>query len=166
MSASDGPEPDSDSPEERRKRNQGKLEHPATRQRLIRDVAKGEASQGSLALTYGVSQQAISLFTQRHAERIAQVAAKLDDEFAGLWIADKANRLAVLQAQVDDVLEVMSDPDRAAKAGMQAAEMIRVVQTGLKQTAEELGQLPGKISVQHSGSLAVQLNGVDVAALT
>lgn len=144
----------------------GTLEHPATRQRLIRDLAKAEHSQKELGRRYGVSYQAVQQFAARHAERIAQVAEKLDDEFAGLWVADKAQRLAVLQGQVDDVLELMADPERAAKAGVQAAEMMRVVQTGLKQTAEELGQLPGRVSVTHSGSLTVQLNGVDVGALT
>jgi len=164
--STDNDRPEDDSPEARRLRNQGKLEHPANRQRLIRDLAAAEHSQSELALRYGVSQQGISLFAARHAERIATVAGKLDDEFAGLWVAQKANRLAVLEHQVDEVLDVMSDPEKAAKAGVQAAEMMRVVQTGLKQIAEELGQLPGRVSVTHSGSLTVQLNGVDVGALT
>lgn len=146
--------------------NQGALEHPARRQKLIRALATAEHSQRELAQRYGVTQQAVSLFAARHAERIAQVAEKLDDEFAGLWVANKGNRLAVLEHQVDEVLDIMSDPDRAARSGVQAAEMMRVVQTGLKQIAEELGQLPGRVSVTHSGSLSVQLNGVDVAALT
>lgn len=145
--------------------NWGKLEHPAHRQKIIRELAGGEM-QAEIARRYDVTPQAVSLFVKRHAERIAQVAGRLDDDFAGLWVADKAQRLAVLQAQVDDVLELMADPDRAAKAGVQQAEMLRVVQSGLKQTAEELGQLPGRVSVTHSGSLSVSLNGVDVSALT
>jgi transposase-like protein len=143
----------------------GALERPHVRLKLIRELAKGEHTQAELARRHGVSREAMSKFTQRHAERIADVASKLDDEFAGLWVAEKANRLAVLQHQVEQIADTMGDPDAAAKAGVGAAEMHRVQQQALRAIADELGQIPARVQVQHSGSLSVQLNGVDVEAL-
>jgi predicted transcriptional regulator len=144
----------------------GALERPHVRLKLIRELAKGELSQSELARRHGVTPGAMTRFVQRHAERIAEVAGKLDDEFAGLWVAEKANRLAVLQHQVEQIADTMGDPDAAAKAGVGAAEMHRVQQQALRAIADELGQIPARVQVQHSGSLSVQLNGVDVSALT
>lgn len=148
----------------------GALERGHVKIKLIRELAAGEHSQAELARRHDVTPQSMSEFTQRHAERIAEVAEKLlaqaDAEFAGLWVAEKRNRIAEYQQQIDDVADLMADPALAAKAGVQAAEMFRVAQSALKAVAEELGQLPGRVQVQHSGSLEVRVNGVDVAALT
>jgi predicted transcriptional regulator len=142
------------------------LERPWVRMRLVRELATGEHSQVDLAARHGVTQSAISRFASKHAELIADVAAKLDDQFAGLWAADKAARIAVLQQQVADIADTMGDPDAAAKAGVGAAEMHRVQQQALRAIADELGQIPARVQVQHSGQLDVRLNGVDVGALT
>lgn len=143
----------------------GALEVPHVRLQLIRELAKGEQSQAKLARRHGVTPGAMTRFVQRHAERIADVASKLDDEFAGLWVAEKANRLAHLQAQVESIADTMGDPEAAAKAGVGAAEMYRVQQQALRAIADELGQIPAKVQVQHSGQLDVRLNGVDLEAL-
>lgn len=133
---------------------------------LIRFLATGEETYTSLAARYGVSQPSISAFAKRHAERIADVAAKLDDEFAGLWIAEKRARIGELQEQVDRVTELVTDPEQAARAGVGAAEMERVIQTALRAVSEELGQLPSRTQVQHSGQLEIIVAGVDTSALT
>lgn len=143
----------------------GALERPHVRLKLVRQLAAGEHSLTDLAARHGVTHQAISAFAKRHAELIADVASKLDDEFAGLWVAEKAARLAVLQHQVEQIADTMGDPEAAAKAGVGAAEMHRVQQQALRAIADELGQIPARVQVQHSGSLNVQLNGVDVEAL-
>lgn len=143
----------------------GALERPWVRTELIRALASGE-SVSALAARYGVSRQAVDSFMRRHAERIADVASRLDDEFAGLWAASKVARISVLQAQIEDIADTMDDPERAARAGMQAAEMHRVQQQALRAIADELGQIPARMQVQHSGSLDVRVNGVDLAALT
>jgi hypothetical protein len=44
--------------------------------------------------------------------------------------------------------------------------MHRVQQQALRAIADELGQIPARVQVQHSGQLDVRLNGVDVGALT
>lgn len=144
----------------------GALEKPWVRAKLIRDLARGENTQRELAARYGCTQQSISDFGKRHVERIAELAGRLDDEFADLWAADKRNRLAVLQSQIEDIADTMADPEQAARAGMQAAEMHRVQQQALRAIADELGQIPGRVQVQHSGQLDIRVNGVDLAALT
>jgi hypothetical protein len=134
--------------------------------KLIRELAKGERTHRELAEELAVSGQAVDAFAKRHAARIAEVAARLDDEFAGLWIAEKANRIEVLQGQVDDIADLMADPESAAKAGVQAAEMFRTAQSALRAVSEELGQLPAR-TVRHEGGVSVRYEvvGVDTEAL-
>jgi hypothetical protein len=143
----------------------GSLERGHVKVELIRLLAAGEDTYTSLAARFGVAQPSISAFAKRHAERIADVSAKLDEEFAGLWVAEKRNRIAELQEQVDRVTELITDPEKAAKAGVGAAEMERVIQTALRAVSEELGQLPARVQVQHSGQMEIVVSGVDTAAL-
>lgn len=99
--------------------------------RLVRELAEGKLSQRELADKHGFSPQAISEFKSRNAERIAEVAANLDDQFAGLWIADKGNRIA---EYMDDVERVNKKLDRRV-----SGEMLRVKANALRSVAEELG---------------------------
>jgi hypothetical protein len=140
----------------------GALERGHVKVRLIREIAKGEKSNGALGKEFGVSAEAVRLFKHRHAARIEQVAAKLDDDFAALWVADKANRIAEYQQQVDDIADLMADPERAAKAGVQAAEMMRTAQSALRAVSEELGQLPAR-TVRHEGGVSVRYEVVGVS---
>lgn len=144
----------------------GALERGDVKVKLIRQLALGELSQAELARRHDVTPAAMTRFVQRHAERIAEVASKLDDQFAGIELADKVARVAVLNQQVLADLELLADPDTAGKAGVQRAEMVRVIQSGVRAIADELGQIPARVQVQHSGALDVRLNGVDLAALT
>lgn len=142
------------------------LERAGVRLALIRALAEESATQVDLAARYGVEPSAVTQFKQRHADRIASVRQDLANEFAGIAYADKRNRVDALSQQVDDVIALLADPDTAARAGVQYAEMARVVQTGLRAISEELGQLPGRqMSVNLGGSLDVQINGVDVSDL-
>lgn len=144
----------------------GALERGDVKVKLIRQLALGELSQAELARRHDVTPAAMTRFVQRHAERIAEVASKLDDQFAGIELADKVARVAVLNQQVLADLELLADPDTAGKAGVQRAEMVRVIQSGVRAIADELGQIPARVQVQHSGALDVRLNGVDLGALT
>lgn len=144
----------------------GALERAHIRGQLIRHLAAGGKTKTQLGKQYGVTHQAISAFASRHAVEISQVHArlqdKLDDEFAHLWAADKVNRIATLQDQVEQVADLMADPERAANAGVQAAEMYRTAQTALRGIAEELGQLPQRSTVQHEGGVSVRYELVNV----
>lgn len=147
----------------------GALERGHVKLKLIRELATGEHTQSDLAARYGVDQSAISLFRSRHAERIADVAARLDDEFAGLWVAEKAARIATYQEQIEHVADLLTTPpeedERGAGVNVSTAELMRTQAAALRAIADELGQIPARVQVQHSGSLDVRLNGVDLEAL-
>lgn len=144
----------------------GALERGYVRVKLIRELALGELTQAELARRYDVSAPAMTKFVQRHAERIAEVASKLDDQFAGIAFADKVNRVAELSADVESIAELLADPETAASAGVQYAEMVNSKRATLRAIADELGQIPARVQVAHSGSLDVRINGVDLGALT
>lgn len=149
------------------------------RAQLIRHLAAGEDSHRELAKRFDVSQQAISAFAKRHCVRIADVAVRIDDQFAALWAADKVNRIAEYQQQIEDIAALLepqtadeiarsdAEFDKARHAGVNVstAELMRVQAQALRAIADELGQIPARMQVEHSGSLQVQLNGVDVSAL-
>lgn len=130
----------------------------------MRALAAGEHSQRELGERYGVTQQAISSFAQRHAERIADMVGKLDDEFAGLWVAQKSARIATYQQQIEDIADELDGGEM--RPGVSYAEVVRTQQAALRAIADELGQIPARMQVEHSGQLDVRLNGVDLGALT
>lgn len=146
----------------------GTLERAHVRLALIRALATGEHTHGELAKQHGVTRQAVTEFVKRHAARIDQVRAKLDDEFAGRWIADKNVRLAHLEDQILRVLDLIESPEKALSANVGVAEVERVIQTALRNAAEELGQLPSRQTIQHEGGVSVryELVGIDPEDLT
>lgn len=138
----------------------GVLERPSARLKVIRALATGEHTVAELARQFGVTAQSMGEFKQRHSDRIASVAADLANEFAGIEFADKAARVAELSADVAMIAELLADPATTARSGVQLAEMLRVKQSALRAISEELGQLPARMNVVHSGSLDLQINGV------
>jgi hypothetical protein len=158
----------------------GALERPHVRLKLIRELATGEKSNRALAKDFDVTAQAVDAFKKRHAARIAEVAARLDDEFAGLWIAQKAARIETLQSQVEhiaDLLEPQTEEQakaadeeyvrqRMAGVNVSTAELMRTAQSALRAVSEELGQLPAR-TVRHEGGVSVryEVAGVDLEAL-
>jgi transcriptional regulator with XRE-family HTH domain len=151
------------------------------KRQVIRDIALGTMSQSQLGEKYGVSQPAISQFAKRNAEEIEAVRAKADDEFAGLLIAQKQNRLAAYQ----DLYEIALKPQpKISPSGKLVKEWItdedgnqvevivqevdvRAAAQMLKQAAEELGQLPNRLTL--AGEVGVKTNyvidGIDPGAL-
>lgn len=128
---------------------------PWERRQLCRELATGQTHR-ALGKKYGVTHQAITAFAKRHAAEIDAIKADLDDEFAGLWIANKQARLAALQAD----FELSADGEYAGHY-----EHIRTRTQLARAIAEELGQLPPRatvaiVPVQHL------LEGVDLDALT
>jgi transcriptional regulator with XRE-family HTH domain len=151
------------------------------KRQVIRDIALGTMSQSQLGEKYGVSQPAISQFAKRNAEEIEAVRSKADDEFAGLLIAAKQNRLAAYQ----DLYEIALKPQpKISPSGKLVKEWItdedgqqvevivqevdvRAAAQMLKQAAEELGQLPNRLTL--AGEVGVKTNytvaGVEIADL-
>lgn len=82
-----------------------------TRLELVRDLAMGEWSPASLAKRLGVDTADVEEFADKYATDIAEVrqalAGQLAIEAAGLWISKKQNRIAELQADFDELNEVL-----------------------------------------------------------
>lgn len=111
------------------------LERPWVRRALQEDLAKSGKTQAELARKYGVSGAAITKFKQRHAPTIQAIVDNAADEFAGILLAKKVSRIEALAQQVED-LEQSTDPkDR------------RLYQAALRGIAEELGHLPGRVTL-------------------
>jgi transcriptional regulator with XRE-family HTH domain len=151
------------------------------KRQVIRDIALGTMSQSQLGEKYGVSQPAISQFAKRNAEEIEAVRSKADDEFAGLLIAAKQNRLAAYQDLYDIALkpqpkispsgklvkEWITDEDGQQVEVIVQEVDVRAAAQMLKQAAEELGQLPNRLTL--AGEVGVKTNyvidGIDPGAL-
>lgn len=132
-----------------------KLESAWGQARLIRQLALNEATQTELAAEYGCTQSAISQFAKRHAAEIEYQRNRAADEWAGLWIADKRNRVAEYQSEVERInaaLDNETDP-----------QLLRAKVSVMRQVAEELGQLKQEIEV--TGRLTYVVEGVDMGQL-
>lgn len=129
----------------------GKLERGWAQARLIRDLATQEKTQVQLAAEYGVTQSSVSEFASRHADDIAGVRSRIEDEWAALWAADKFNRVAELQSDIEG-LDSTADE-----------KLLRVKHAALRQIAEELGQL--KTHVEVGGKVTYVIEGIDPEVL-
>lgn len=129
---------------------------PWDRRALCRELAAGEVKRAVLARKYGISGAYVTKFAKQHAAEIDAIKVNLDNEYAGLWIAQKAERIAAYQAD----LEASEDGDYGSHF-----EQIRTRTQILKSVAEELGQLPPRTTVTVMPVVHV-LEGVDPAALT
>lgn len=128
------------------------------RLQVMREIAVGEMTQTALAAKYGVSQSAVSQFSSRYADEIADIRADMANEFAGILIAQKANRLALYQELAEialtptpklatngktvTVLNADGEPETVMEVDVRAAAQVA------KQAAEEMGQLPTRLQVQ------------------
>lgn len=104
------------------------LYRPWNRQRVITDIAEGRMTQAEIGRKYGVTQPSISDFIDRHYDEITDRRQHLQDQFHGLWIADKAARVGVLQQQAEGAEELMAMAlamaREAARRGVTVAELI------------------------------------------
>lgn len=139
-----------------------KLSHPAIKLKLIRELALSGKTQRQLAEEYGVVESSMTEFKQRNADAVNAVREDAANEFAGIWIADKANRVMAYKEQVEfiqDRIEQGLEDDPVAS--------LKVVQAGLKAVAEEMGQLTARVAVQADVTAKVnyRVEGVDTEAL-
>jgi hypothetical protein len=106
---------------------------------LIRELAMQATSQAELSRRFELSEMVVSHFKTTYEQEIADVRkallADVKDETAGLWIADKAKRIAEYQEDVE-----MCDK-ALLTSGLDPAVM-KVKHNALKSVAEELGSLP------------------------
>lgn len=119
---------------------------------LCRDLATGEKKRSQLAREHGVAASTITEFAKRHKARIEEIKANLDDEFAGLWSAQKINRLNAYQ---DEYERIRANPHH---------EWVKAKATLLHSIAEELGQLPSR-GVTVTGQVTHIIEGIEIEDL-
>lgn len=127
---------------------------------LIRLLALRQHTYEQLGEMFGVSPQGISSFNRRNATEIEKCEVDLasEDEFAGLWIVDKAKRVAEYQSDVERLNEAMQDA--LDPTGL------RIKHNALLRVAEEMGQLPTKVQAQVETKIVrYVIEGVDPEAV-
>jgi len=158
---------------------------------LCNQLAEGKITRTRLAEMYGVSIPSISSFAKKHAERIEALRQDASRAVAEIWIADKAARLTVLRDVIEslaaaaprrglvdrvtdlpwesegvDPIELRDQVLREITEDLPDEKLIKRLMEALKQAAEELGQLPTRMTVQTTGSTVnYNIEGVDMDAL-
>jgi hypothetical protein len=130
------------------------LESEAVKPHLIRDLALEEKTQRALALEYGVTPAAISLFRKRHQDEVTNYRETLPNKIQDLWIADKEQRIKEMQADVE-LLE-----------GSEDADDIKVRLAIFKAVEEALGQAPPKMTVNVTKQVNYTVKGVNLEDLS
>jgi hypothetical protein len=128
---------------------------PFDRRKLQRELAAGEKTRADLARAFGVSGAYVTKFAKQYAREIDAIKADLGNAFAGLWIAEKENRVIAYQQEYGMAATGSTAGDH---------EFIKVRTGILRQVAEELGQLPPRATVVVTPVVHV-IEGVDVEAL-
>ncbi len=153
----------------------GSISRQPFRMMAIRMLAEG-ATQKVVAEHFGVAQPTVSEFASAYRVQIQEVAADLENEFAGLWIAEKAKRIASYMADIETIDRTIEwrmerlkslglDLEEIAAAGADPS-LIRVKQRGLRNVAEEMGHLPARVQIAVTQqSVAYEVVGVDVGDL-
>lgn len=106
---------------------------------LIRELAEGALNQTELGEKYGISNARVSQINSEERERIEAMRADLDNEYAGIWIADKANRVRTYDALAERLTEALEDETDS--------QLVRQLVNVQKAVAEEMGQLPSRVTV-------------------
>lgn len=146
----------------------------------MRALATGNESIPELAKMFDATVGGIRAFAVRHAQKIAEIRENLEDQFAGLWIASKENRLAVYEKTIeesnDEIQRILmggrragepADDDAAEEPVVDTSDALarlhRTVHRAVRQSAEELGQLPSRVAVTFEGQpVRHEIVGVDV----
>lgn len=131
---------------------------PWERHDMMRDLAVGAETVQGVAGKFGVSYDSLRQFKVRHKDELKTIAADVEDKMAGLWIAEKMNRIAGYQSVVERVHDhgEKNDHHLWMTAEMQAYHGV----------AEELGQLPPRqnITVQVAQHVVHGVNVEDYLA--
>lgn len=158
----------------------GVLERGWRRTWLIHRVAQGDASDRELGRQLGVNKSSITKFRNRNQAEIEDVRLELADRLDSLWVADKVNRLAEIQQDIEDLNTLISktfdppepgplDPGPELEPGIPDSVVgwIRAKQVALRNAAEELGQIPNRVTMNMAGGVQVsyRIEGVDLDAV-
>jgi hypothetical protein len=124
------------------------------RHELCHHLAKKDIPVSRLAELYDMVPQSIYQFAKRHAAKIEAIRTafekNLDNEFVGMWVVEQKNRLLEYEADIEYVNTKISE-------GIEDdTKYLRIKHTALKSVAEELGALPTRTNVDHSGNVEVK----------
>jgi hypothetical protein len=147
-----------DSPTDEERPYRYRLERGWAKRQLIHELARMEKTQIVLAREYGVTQGAVSQFQTRHQAEIDAVKLDIENEFAGLWVAKKVNRLAELESDIERIIQT----NAGDTVRMADAEILRTKAALLRQIADELGQIPNKSHVKIESENVVRYLMTDV----
>ena len=122
---------------------------------LCMRLAVGKLAKARLAEIYDVSIATITKFEKKYSFRIEdikeEIAKNLEDDFIGLWVANKVHRVASYQADIEFLEGYLSDDAEVDDA----VKVIKTKHGALRSVAEELGQLPTRVQVDLSGQTKV-----------
>jgi transcriptional regulator with XRE-family HTH domain len=119
---------------------------------LKREVAEGKLSQSALAERYGVSPSAITLFKQRYALEIEDIQKNFENEFAGLWIAAKSQRIESYLQDVELIDEQLANNPNPRNLGT----LLRYKQNALDSVARELNAYTQRIETNSKVNFTVE----------
>lgn len=129
------------------------LEQDGTRQALIAAMAAGEPT-AALVREYGVTRQALFEFRRRHAAEIEAIVERTADELAEMWVAVKRERVAALMDDLEEAEARLSASSHAEGESLALDDFLALGnfrRANLRAVAEELGQIPNKITAQVEG---------------
>lgn len=127
--------------------------------RLLHDLAAGSKHQSELAKQYGVTEGRISQIKSENIDRIEAIRANAENEFSGLWIADRKNRIAEYESDVEDINESLMSSNLEK---MVHPYLLSAKHRALKSAAEETGQL----TTNFAAKVEYNVTGVDTERLT
>jgi hypothetical protein len=133
---------------------------------VCREIADGK-SISWLIEKYGVTKVAVLAFKRNNAELIGKLRAQVEDELVGLWIADKALRVAEYQQAAEDLDDALQSVMRNGTVlGKDDVALLTEKRKTFRAVAEELGQLPNRNQIDVQGaSVTYNFEGVDPNAL-
>lgn len=126
-------------------------------------LAQGELTQDEIAERYGVNQPAVSEFNRRHAHEILALREHLEDEMRAVRTTDKITRAAYYHSQVELSQHFLDEYEESGgKLTQGVSEMIRTQQAALRALADELGQIPTKVTVASEATVTHIVEGVNL----
>jgi hypothetical protein len=156
-----------------RERKVGDLYRGRMRLAFIRDLALGEWSYRELANQIGVPVVEVATFAAMHADEITEVRAALAGELAietaGLWISRKHNRVAEIQALLEELREDIDIARRKEPGGKEHNNLVRSYLIAMRSAADEY--LPSRTDrnsgeVDNGPSFVIEAEDEVVKAIT
>jgi hypothetical protein len=126
---------------------------PWMRAQVWHELAEGRMTRAQIARKYRVDRAVITRFAQRWSAEVDAARERLDDQYAGLWSAQKVNRIMALQCEYEAALR-----GRNASHHEWIGKRIAI----LRAIADELGQIPHRMQAQVSAVVEHHLVGIDL----